>query len=72
MLSIKLLPETLVRYHRAITPKRVWNVAKVAASYALSNVFRRDIRMGKPFVLMVEPTIFATSNARCVPRAMAI
>lgn len=63
MLSIKLLPETLMRYHRAITAKRVWNAAKVVASYGLSNVFRRDIRLGKPFVLMVEPTNFC--NLKC-------
>lgn len=56
MLSIKLLPETLMRYRRALTPKRIWNAAKVITSYALSNLFRRDVRMGKPFVLMVEPT----------------
>ena len=63
MLSIKLLPETFMRYHRAITPRRLWNASKVVASYALSNLFRRDIRMGKPFVLMVEPTNFC--NLKC-------
>ncbi|MGA1199671.1 MAG: radical SAM/SPASM domain-containing protein, partial [Candidatus Latescibacterota bacterium] len=39
------------------------NAAKVLTSYALSNVFKRDIRMGKPFVLMVEPTNLC--NLKC-------
>ena len=56
MLSLKLLPATLMRYRRAITFKRLWNAAKVGASYALSNLFHKDIHLGKPFVLMVEPT----------------
>lgn len=63
MLSIKLLPATLMQYRRVITPKKVWNAAKVVTSYALSNIFRRDIRLGKPFVLMVEPTNFC--NLKC-------
>ena len=45
-----------MRYRRTLTPRRAWNVAKVAASYLLSRVSGRDVRMGRPFVLMVEPT----------------
>jgi radical SAM protein with 4Fe4S-binding SPASM domain len=63
MLSIKLLPATLLQYRKVITPKRLWNVAKVVTSYALSNIAKRDIRMGRPFVLMVEPTNFC--NLKC-------
>ncbi|MBT4138903.1 MAG: radical SAM protein [Candidatus Latescibacteria bacterium] len=63
MLSIKLLPSTLKSYRHALTPKRLWNAGKVITSYALSNIFKRDIRLGKPFVLMVEPTNFC--NLKC-------
>lgn len=63
MLSIKLLPETLMRYRHTLTTQRIWNAAKVITSYALSNLFRHDIRLGKPFVLMVEPTNFC--NLKC-------
>ncbi len=63
MLSLKLLPATLMQYRKVITPKKVWNATKVITSYALSNVFKRDIRMGKPFVLMVEPTNLC--NLKC-------
>ncbi|MDP6040917.1 MAG: radical SAM protein, partial [Candidatus Latescibacteria bacterium] len=63
MLSLKLLPKTFIRYRHAITAQRIWNASKVVTSYALSNLFRRDIRMGKPFVLMVEPTNFC--NLKC-------
>lgn len=63
MLSIKLLPSTLMQYRKAITPKRIWNATKVVTSYALSNLAKRDIRLGKPFVLMVEPTNIC--NLKC-------
>ena len=56
MLPLRLLPEAISRYHRVATPRRLFNAAKVGASYVLSNVFRKDIRMGRPFMLMVEPT----------------
>jgi radical SAM protein with 4Fe4S-binding SPASM domain len=52
-----------MRYRKALTPGRIWNAALVATSYALSNLLHRDIRMGKPFVLMVEPTNFC--NLKC-------
>jgi radical SAM protein with 4Fe4S-binding SPASM domain len=63
MLSLKLLPATLMQYRNVITLKRLWNALKVVASYGLSNLFRRDVRMGKPFVLMVEPTNLC--NLKC-------
>ena len=63
MLSLKLLPKTLLRYHRVLSPARVLNVAKVGASFLLSRLLKRDIRMGKPFILMVEPTNIC--NLKC-------
>ena len=56
MRSLRLLPEAAVRYRRTLSPHRAWNIAKVAASYLLSRLSGRDVRMGRPFVLMVEPT----------------
>ncbi|MCE2439665.1 MAG: radical SAM protein, partial [Candidatus Latescibacteria bacterium] len=63
MLSLRLLPGTVVRYHRTLTIRRVWNVARVVSSYLLSRLVRRDIRMGRPFVLMLEPT--NVCNLKC-------
>ncbi len=63
MLSLKLLPTTLLRYHRALTVRRAWNLTRVVASFGLSRLFKRDIRMGRPFVLMVEPTNIC--NLKC-------
>ncbi|HCR16024.1 MAG TPA: radical SAM protein, partial [Candidatus Latescibacteria bacterium] len=63
MLSLKLLPKTFVRYHRALSWARVLNVAKVGTSFLLSRLLRRDIRMGRPFILMVEPTNLC--NLKC-------
>ncbi|MDA0748061.1 MAG: SPASM domain-containing protein [bacterium] len=63
MISLKLLPKIVNRYHHILTPRRVLNVAKVGTSYALSRLFRRDIRIGRPFILMVEPTNIC--NLKC-------
>jgi radical SAM protein with 4Fe4S-binding SPASM domain len=63
MLSLKLLPKTVLRYHRALTVRRAWNAARVVSSFALSRLFKRDIQMGRPFVLMVEPTNIC--NLKC-------
>ena len=63
MISAKLLPHTISRYYRTLTPHRAWNATKVVTSYFLSQIARRDIRMGRPFVLMVEPTNIC--NLKC-------
>ena len=56
MISLKILPKTLMRYRGSLTIRRALNAARVVASYGLSYGARRDIRMGRPIVLMVEPT----------------
>jgi radical SAM protein with 4Fe4S-binding SPASM domain len=56
MISLRLLPKTIARYYKVATPRRLLNAAKVGLSYGLSNLFHRDIRMGRPLMLMVEPT----------------
>lgn len=63
MLSLRMLPATLWRYRRTLTARRAINAAKVVASYGLSRLARRDIRMGRPVVLMVEPTNIC--NLKC-------
>ncbi len=63
MLSMKLLPKTFLRYHRTLTARRIWNAAKVVTSFGLSRLFKRDVRLGRPFVLMVEPTNLC--NLKC-------
>jgi radical SAM protein with 4Fe4S-binding SPASM domain len=56
MISLRLLPKTIARYRRVATVRRLVNAAKVGLSYGLSNLLRRDVRMGRPLMLMVEPT----------------
>ena len=51
MISLKLLPGTLIRYRRTLTARRALNAARVVTSYGLSRIARRDIRLGKPIVL---------------------
>ena len=63
MFSWKLLPGAVRRYHYAFTWKRAWKFGKVAASFGLSRLLRRDVRFGKPCVLMIEPTSFC--NLKC-------
>lgn len=63
MISLKQLPAIALRYRRALTARRAWNAARVGASYALSRLAGRDIRMGRPFILMVEPT--SICNLKC-------
>jgi radical SAM protein with 4Fe4S-binding SPASM domain len=56
MISLRLLPKIIARYRRVATVRRLVNAAKVSLSYGLSNLLRRDVRMGRPLMLMVEPT----------------
>jgi MoaA/NifB/PqqE/SkfB family radical SAM enzyme len=63
MFSWKLLPGAVRRYGYAFTWNRAWNFSKILVSFGLSRLFRRDIRLGQPCVLMIEPTSFC--NLRC-------
>lgn len=63
MVSIKLLPQTVFRYRRTLTLVRAWNAIKVLASYLFSRLLGRDVRIGQPLMLMVEPTNFC--NLKC-------
>lgn len=46
-----------------LTPRRVWNVAKVLASYCLTRWTGRPIQWGLPFTVSIEPT--TACNLRC-------
>ncbi len=63
MVSLKLLPRTVLRYRRTLTRQRAWNAVKVVVSYLLSRLLGRDVRLGQPFMLMVEPTNLC--NLKC-------
>lgn len=46
-----------------LTPRRVWNVAKVLASYCLTRWTGRPIQWGLPLTVSIEPT--TACNLRC-------
>ncbi len=46
-----------------VTPRRVWNYAKVVTSFYFSKAFKRPIVWGVPVQLMYEPTNYC--NLRC-------
>ena len=46
-----------------LTPKRLWNAAKVYSSFYLSKWLQRPIQWGLPFSISVEPT--TACNLRC-------
>lgn len=46
-----------------VTPRRVWNYAKVVSSFYLSRVLKRPVVWGVPVQLMYEPTNYC--NLRC-------
>ncbi len=46
-----------------LTPRRLWNAAKVLASFYLARLSRRPIQWGLPITISVEPT--TACNLRC-------
>ncbi len=46
-----------------ITPRKIWNVAKVLGSYYLSRLLQKPIQWGVPFSISIEPT--TACNLRC-------
>jgi len=46
-----------------LTGRRIWNAAKVLASYYLSRLLKRPIQWGLPFTVSIEPT--TACNLRC-------
>ncbi|HOY17997.1 MAG TPA: SPASM domain-containing protein [Haliscomenobacter sp.] len=46
-----------------VTPRKLWNAAKVLSSYYLTRLLQRPIQWGLPFTLSIEPT--TACNLRC-------
>jgi radical SAM protein with 4Fe4S-binding SPASM domain len=46
-----------------MTPRRVWNAAKVWASFYVTSWLRRPVQWGLPFTIAIEPT--TACNLRC-------
>lgn len=46
-----------------LTPRRIWNIAKVVASFYVSKWRNNPQQWGKPFTISLEPTTFC--NLRC-------
>lgn len=51
------------RFLRKLTPRRVWNATKVAASYYATRASGRAVQWGSPITVSVEPT--TACNLRC-------
>ena len=52
-----------LRFLRKLTARRVWNAAKVVASYYVTRVKGKPVQWGRPFTISVEPT--TACNLRC-------
>ncbi|MEE3258083.1 MAG: radical SAM protein [Candidatus Latescibacterota bacterium] len=63
LVSTKVLPRYARRYARVFSWRRLCNFLAVLASMGFSQVLRRPIVWGRPFMLMVEPTNFC--NLKC-------
>lgn len=48
---------------RRLSPRRIWNAAKVYSSFYLTRILRRPIQWGLPFSIAIEPT--TACNLRC-------
>ena len=63
LFSPRAIPRYVRQYGYAFSWTRLWNLAKVLRSMAISRACRRPVVWGKPFVLMVEPT--NSCNLKC-------
>ncbi len=52
-----------LRFTGRLTPRRLWNLAKVLGSYWATRVLRRPVQWGLPVTVSVEPT--TACNLRC-------
>lgn len=46
-----------------VTPRKIWNAAKILGSYYLTRLLQRPIQWGVPFTISIEPT--TACNLRC-------
>jgi len=60
---MKIYYNDALNFASKITPRRVWNVAKVVSSFYLTKWRRQPIQWGMPFTISLEPT--TACNLRC-------
>ncbi len=58
-----LYPADTRNFLSKLTLRRVWNLARVTASYYITRLLRRPVQWGLPFTLSFEPT--TACNLRC-------
>ena len=60
---MKLYRHDALNFLTKLTPRRVWNVAKIFSSYHLTRWLRRPVQWGMPMTISLEPT--TACNLRC-------
>ena len=60
---MKIYPKDSINFFSKLTPRRLWNAAKVYSSYFLTKWTRKPIQWGLPFTISLEPT--TACNLRC-------
>ena len=60
---MKVYPTDSINFFSKLTPRRLWNAAKVYSSYFLTKWTRKPIQWGVPFTVSLEPT--TACNLRC-------
>lgn len=52
-----------INYVSKLTPRRIWNMMKVMASYYYSKYTKNPVQWGTPISISIEPT--TSCNLRC-------
>ena len=60
---MKLYRHDILNFLTKLTPRRVWNVAKIFSSYHLTRWLGRPVQWGMPMTISMEPT--TACNLRC-------
>ena len=60
---MKLYRHDALNFLTKLTPRRVWNVAKIFSSYHLTRWLGRPVQWGMPMTISMEPT--TACNLRC-------
>ena len=63
ILHMKLYRHDTLNFLTKLTPRRVWNVAKIFSSYHLTRWLGRPVQWGMPMTISLEPT--TACNLRC-------
>lgn len=60
---MKVYPKDALRFTKKLTPRKLFNAAKVLASFYYTKYTRKAVQWGMPFTISVEPT--TACNLRC-------